>query len=126
MQENSALVRAMDLVRDLRARCPWDRAQTRETLRPYLVEEALELDHALGGGSADAIQNELADVLLNVAFQLVLAEELGQFTADDVALTLERKIQRRHPHPVRLFQYRERLRSRKLRRKICSFPDLSL
>ena len=98
MQENSALVRAMDLVRDLRARCPWDRAQTRETLRPYLVEEALELDHALGGDSADAIRNELADVLLNVAFQLVLAEELGQFTADDVALTLERKIQRRHPH----------------------------
>jgi uncharacterized protein YabN with tetrapyrrole methylase and pyrophosphatase domain len=82
----------MDLVRDLRARCPWDRAQTRETLRPYLV------DHALGGGSADAIRNELADVLLNVAFQLVLAEESGHFTADDVAITLERKIQRRHPH----------------------------
>ncbi len=98
MQENSALGRAMDLVRDLRARCPWDRAQTRETLRPYLVEEALELDHALGGGSADAIRNELADVLLNVAFQLVLAEESGHFTADDVAITLERKIQRRHPH----------------------------
>ena len=87
----------MDLVRDLRARCPWDRAQTRETLRPYLVEEALELDHALGDGSADAIRNELADVLLNVAFQLVLAEESGHFTADDVAITLERKIQRRHP-----------------------------
>lgn len=98
MQENSALGRAMDLVRDLRNRCPWDRAQTRETLRPYLVEEALELDHALGGASADAMRNELADVLLNVAFQLVIAEELGEFTADDVARTLERKIQRRHPH----------------------------
>ena len=50
MQENSALGRALTMVRDLRARCPWDRAQTRETLRPYLVEEVLELDHALGEG----------------------------------------------------------------------------
>ena len=48
MQDNTALGRAMATVRDLRNRCPWDRAQTRETLRPYLVEEALELDHALG------------------------------------------------------------------------------
>ena len=50
MQDKSALGRAMAMVRDLRLRCPWDRAQTRETLRPYLVEEALELDHALGEG----------------------------------------------------------------------------
>src|ERR671920_466038 len=45
MQDNSALGRAMAMVRDLRARCPWDRAQTRESLRPYLVEEVLELGH---------------------------------------------------------------------------------
>lgn len=98
MQDNSALGRAMALVADLRERCPWDRAQTRETLRPYLVEEALELDDALARGSAEEIRHELADVLLNVAFQLVLAEESGEFTAADVAETLERKIQRRHPH----------------------------
>ena len=49
MQDNSALGRALSMVRDLRRRCPWDRAQTRETLRPYLIEEVLELDHALGG-----------------------------------------------------------------------------
>ena len=48
MQDNSALGRAVAMVRDLRDRCPWDRAQTRESLRPYLVEEVLELDHALG------------------------------------------------------------------------------
>ena len=47
MQENSALGRALAVVRDLRNRCPWDRVQTRETLRPYLVEEVLELDAAL-------------------------------------------------------------------------------
>jgi NTP pyrophosphatase (non-canonical NTP hydrolase) len=73
------------MVRDLRARCPWDRAQTRETLRPYLVEEVLELDHAIGHGDADDIRGELGDVLLNLAFQLVIAEERGEFTADRVA-----------------------------------------
>ena len=65
----------MAMVRDLRARCPWDRAQTRETLRPYLVEEVLELDHAIGHGDAEDIRGELSNLLLNLAFQLVIAEE---------------------------------------------------
>jgi MazG family protein len=86
------------MVRDLRARCPWDRAQTRETLRPYLVEEVLELDHAIGHGDAVDIRGELGDVLLNLAFQLVIAEERGEFTADRVADELEAKMRRRHPH----------------------------
>jgi nucleoside triphosphate diphosphatase len=98
MQDNSALGRAMAMVRDLRARCPWDRAQTRETLRPYLVEEVLELDHAIGHGEAEDIRGELSDVLLNLAFQLVIAEERGEFTADGVADELEAKMRRRHPH----------------------------
>lgn len=98
MQTDSALGRAVAVVRDLRERCPWDRAQTRDTLRPYLVEETLELDEALGGGDPDAIRGELADLLLNIAFQLVIAEDLGEFTADDVATTLEQKMYRRHPH----------------------------
>jgi nucleoside triphosphate diphosphatase len=88
----------MAMVRDLRARCPWDRAQTRETLRPYLVEEVLELDHAIGHGDADDIRGELSDLLLNLAFQLVIAEERGEFTADRVAEELEAKMRRRHPH----------------------------
>lgn len=86
------------MVRDLRARCPWDRAQTRESLRPYLVEEALELDQALGEGDPEAIRDELSDLLLHLAFQLVIAEERGEFSADDVAAGLERKMRRRHPH----------------------------
>jgi ATP diphosphatase len=86
------------MVRDLRRRCPWDRAQTRETLRPYLVEEVLELDHALGEGNPDAIRGELSDLLLHLAFQLVIAEERREFTSDDVAELLERKMRRRHPH----------------------------
>ena len=98
MQDNSALGRAMTMVRDLRNRCAWDRAQTRETLRPYLVEEALELDHALGEGIPDEIRGEDSDLLLHLAFQLVIAEELGEFTRDDVAGLLEHKMRRRHPH----------------------------
>lgn len=98
MQDNSALGRAMNMVRDLRRRCSWDRAQTRDTLRPYLVEEVLELDHALSEGRVPEIRAELSDLLLHLAFQLVIAEELEEFTADDVAASLEQKMRRRHPH----------------------------
>ncbi len=73
MQENSALGRALEMVRDLRRRCAWDRAQTRETLRPYLVEEVFELDYALSRGDPTAIREEVADLLLHLAWQLVLA-----------------------------------------------------
>src|SRR6266404_1862351 len=78
MQEKSALGRAMAMVRHLRSRCPWDRVQTRETLRPYLIEEAHELDQATAAGDAAGIRDEVADLLLHLAWQLVLAEELGQ------------------------------------------------
>ncbi|MGH7508663.1 MAG: nucleoside triphosphate pyrophosphohydrolase [Gemmatimonadales bacterium] len=88
----------MATVRDLRERCPWDRAQTRETLRPYLVEEVLELDHALSEGEIAGIQAELSDLLLHLAFQLVIAEESRDFTASEVADELEAKMRRRHPH----------------------------
>lgn len=104
MQDNSALGRAMATVRDLRNRCPWDRAQSRESLRPYLVEEVLELDHALGAGDVRAIQGELSDLLLHLAFQLVIGEEQREFTPDQVADELEAKMRRRHPH---LFQLGE-------------------
>ena len=98
MQENSALGRALAMVRDLRVRCAWDRAQTRETLRPYLVEEVLELDHALAEGESDLIRAELSELLLHLAFQLVIAEERNEFTAAAVADDLEAKMRRRHPH----------------------------
>ena len=98
MQEKSALGRAMAMVRDLRSRCPWDRAQDRETLRPYLLEEVHELDHAIGTGEPEIIRREVSDLLLHLAWQLVLAEESGEFTADDLAKDLEAKMKRRHPH----------------------------
>lgn len=98
MQDKSALGRTIAVVRDLRVRCAWDRVQTRETLRPYLVEEVLELDHAIAGGDRDAIRDELGDFLLHLAWQIVLGDELGEFTADELADRVERKMERRHPH----------------------------
>ncbi|MBA3319713.1 MAG: nucleoside triphosphate pyrophosphohydrolase [Gemmatimonadales bacterium] len=117
MQDKSPLGRALETVRDLRRRCPWDRAQTRGTLRPYLVEEVLELDYALGEGDPAAIRGEVSDLLLHLAFQLVIAEELKEFTADEVADVLEGKMRRRHPHLFDLGQAEpwERIKRRERR-----------
>jgi MazG family protein len=98
MQEPSAVGRIVELVRDLRQRCPWDAAQTPETLRPYLVEEVLELDHAIGEADDTALRGELGDVLLHLAFQIVLAEERGAFGAEDLTRRVEEKMWARHPH----------------------------
>src|SRR2546427_2734388 len=96
--DDAAFARALALVRDLRARCPWDSAQTRETLRPYLVEEALELDQALQHGEPAELRDELGDLLLHLAFQIVIGEERREFDADTVTRALEAKMWRRHPH----------------------------
>ncbi len=105
MSNDAALARALALVRDLRARCPWDRAQTRETLRPYLVEEVLELDQALRGGTPAELRDELGDLLLHLAFQIVIGEERHELDADAVTRALEEKMWRRHPQ---LFGHAER------------------
>jgi MazG family protein len=86
------------LMRDLRRRCEWDAAQTPESLRPYLIEEAHELDDAIRSGSDTAMQEELGDVLLQVLFHSVIAEERGAFTVADVAEGLISKMKARHPH----------------------------
>src|SRR5438477_1740348 len=96
--DDAAFARALALVRDLRARCPWDHAQTRETLRPYLVEEALELDQALQHGEPAELRDELGDLLLHLAFQIVIGEERREFDAETVTRALEAKMWRRHPH----------------------------
>ena len=92
------LDRALALVEFLRARCPWDAAQTPLSLQPSLVEEAHEAAAAIAAGDAAALREELGDLLLNVAFQVVLAEEAGTFGRADVAEALEQKMRRRHPH----------------------------
>ena len=92
------LDRALDLVRFLRANCPWDAAQTPQSLIPYLLEESHEVSDAVTAQNDAALRDELGDLLLNVAFQIVLAEERGAFIAEDVVQNLEAKMRRRHPH----------------------------
>lgn len=90
--------RSLDLVRFLRAGCPWDAEQTPTSLLPYLLEEAHEVAEAVTEGDDALLAKELGDLLMNVAFQTVLAEERGAFTAEDVVAQLEEKMRRRHPH----------------------------
>ena len=90
--------RALELVRFLRKNCPWDAAQTPESLLPYLLEEAHEVDDAVTAKDEHNLESELGDLLLNVAFQVILAEERATFNAEDVVSHLEAKMRRRHPH----------------------------
>ncbi len=98
MEDNPTFDDALAMMRDLRARCEWDRAQTHDSLRPYLIEEAHELDDAIRAGDAGPMRDELGDLLLQVLFHAVIAEGAGEFQALDVPRALIAKMQRRHPH----------------------------
>jgi uncharacterized protein YabN with tetrapyrrole methylase and pyrophosphatase domain len=78
--------------------CPWDQRQTHETLRPYLLEEAAEAVDALSSGDPRVMADELGDVLLQIAFHTVIAEEAGSFAFEDVETAIVEKLVRRHPH----------------------------
>lgn len=98
MQGDTGFGDILELVRDLRQRCDFDRALTLATLRPYLREEVAELEDALDAGREDKIAGELGDLLLHCAFQVVLAEERGAFGLADCATRLIAKMKARHPH----------------------------
>ena len=78
--------------------CPWNRAQTHESLGDYLVEEAYETLDAIESGKPDHLREELGDVLLQVVLQSQVATDAGEFTIDDVCATINDKMVRRHPH----------------------------
>ncbi|RDI94475.1 MazG family protein [Meiothermus sp. QL-1] len=78
--------------------CPWDRAQTHQSLRPYLLEEAAEAVDAIGRGDPEEVAEELGDVLLQVAFHAVIAEEEGTFNYAQIESRIVEKLIRRHPH----------------------------
>lgn len=88
----------LSLMRDLRSRCEWDAAQTHESLRPYLIEEAYEVDDAIRAGDDHKLREELGDLLLQVLFHSVVAEERGAFGLHDVADGFITKMKGRHPH----------------------------
>src|SRR5215467_5243734 len=77
--------------------CPWDREQSLETLKPYLIEEAYEVLEAMDGEPREHC-DELGDLLFQVVFQSALRQQAGQFDVDDVAQAICDKLVRRHPH----------------------------
>jgi XTP/dITP diphosphohydrolase len=93
------LVAVMDRLRSAEG-CPWDAEQTHESLVPYLIEETHELVEAIESGDRTHMQEELGDVLLQVAFHARIAQEHGEspFGIDDVASGIVDKLVRRHPH----------------------------
>jgi len=98
MQAKPSLEDTLALMRDLRRRCEWDAAQTHDSLRPYLVEEAYEVDDAIRSGNDALLREELGDLLLQILFHSVVAEDRGAFNFHDVAETFIAKMKGRHPH----------------------------
>lgn len=98
--EQGAFTELVAIVRRLRAPggCPWDRAQTHRSLRPFVLEEAKEVVDAIGAGNPHALAEELGDLLLQVLLHAAIAEEDGSFTLEDILRGLAAKLIRRHPH----------------------------
>jgi XTP/dITP diphosphohydrolase len=96
-----ALHNLIEVVAQLRSPdggCPWDLAQTPETLIPYVIEEAYEVVDAIRSGDREAIAEELGDLLLQVVLQAQIASEYGHFSLQEVARGIADKLVRRHPH----------------------------
>lgn len=88
----------MERLRDPETGCPWDIEQTFETIAPYTIEEAYEVDDAIRRQDMDDLKSELGDLLLQVVFHSRMAEEAGHFDLDDVVNAIHDKMVRRHPH----------------------------
>ncbi len=103
-----------EIVKTLRSEngCPWDRQQTHMSLKPECIEEAAEVISGINildkTGDAENFKEELGDLLLQVMFHSVIAEEEGLFTFDDVAKTVSEKMIRRHPHVFAGVTYRSK------------------
>ena len=78
--------------------CEWDKQQTSETLIPYLLEEAYEVAESIMDNSSSSLKEELGDLLLHVVFQAVLAEEKDEFSINNVIVSINKKLIKRHPH----------------------------
>lgn len=91
----------MEVVRAVRKNCPWDKVQTHESLKPYLVNETNELlegiDRLNRDGDSENLCEELGDVLFQVALHSVIAQEEGLFSIEDVVKGISSKMQFRHP-----------------------------
>jgi len=99
-ENNSAILRLLDIMAKLRSPegCPWDRQQTHQSLKPYLMEECAELMDAIEDHDIPGIREELGDLLLHIVFICQIATEDGLFTFDEVVEYIVEKMLRRHPH----------------------------
>lgn len=93
-----AFGRMLDVLDELRVKCPWDAKQTNESLRPNTIEETFELAEALSQNDTANIKKELGDVLLHIAFYAKIGSEKGEFDIADVCNALTDKLIFRHPH----------------------------
>ena len=97
-EQMEAYGRFLDILSELRQKCPWDRKQTNQSLRPNTIEEVYELCDALAQNDTNEICKELGDVLLHVGFYALIASEKGEFDMKDVCDKLCDKLIYRHPH----------------------------
>jgi len=91
------LVELMDALRGERG-CPWDKEQTLDSLKPFLIEEAYEVIEAIEHNDSDKLKEELGDLLFHILFMSKVSAEMGKFSIDDVAKFVHWKMTRRHPH----------------------------
>ncbi|HRI27819.1 MAG TPA: nucleoside triphosphate pyrophosphohydrolase [Chitinophagales bacterium] len=94
----TAFVQLLQIMNDLREKCPWDKKQTPETLRPLTIEETYELVDAITNGDVKAMKEELGDLLLHIVFYAKIGEERQNFTIESIITDLCQKLIRRHPH----------------------------
>ncbi|MEA3012398.1 MAG: nucleoside triphosphate diphosphatase [Sphingomonadales bacterium] len=92
------LVEIMARLRDPDRGCEWDKVQTFETIAPYTIEEAYEVDDAIRRGDMTALRDELGDLQLQIVYHARMAQEIGAFALDDVMASICAKMERRHPH----------------------------
>jgi MazG family protein len=90
--------RLLDIIDELRTKCPWDMKQTNESLRKLTIEETYELAEAIFSGSEEGIQNELGDLMLHIVFYAKIGSENKSFTMADVLEGINNKLVYRHPH----------------------------
>lgn len=93
-----AFRRLLDIMDELRAKCPWDREQTTESIRHLTIEETYELSDAILAGDAEDIKKELGDILLHIVFYAKIGSERGEYDIESVINQLCDKLIRRHPH----------------------------
>ena len=95
---NMSFDRLAEIMDQLREKCPWDKKQTRQSLKPFLIEETYEILEAIDEDDPESIKEELGDLLLQIVFHARIAKEQGEFDINDVIEGISEKMLRRHPH----------------------------